>query len=92
MGRVHAQVSSIREYHDALELAEILGLSVVNVELAGKWTSPNNGSYHMRHPGNELRAIGKDRVFVNTAHGVKKCKPSTIPDNNSRIELTFTDE
>ena len=92
MGRVHAQVRTIGEYHDALELAETLELSVVDVELGGKWTTPGGGSYHMQVPGNELRAIDTERVFINTADGVKKCKPSSIPDHHSRIELTFTDE
>jgi len=92
MGEIHAQAESIRAYHDALELAEKLELRVTNVELGGKWSCPNGGSYHMRVPGNELRAIGQSRVFINTADGVKKCKPSTLPSNESRIELTFTDD
>jgi hypothetical protein len=92
MASIRTCVGTLGEYHEALELAEKVGLSVVDVELGGKWSCPNHGSYHMQVPGNELRAIGKDRVFINTVDGVKKCKPSSIPDNNSRIEITFTDE
>lgn len=92
MGEIHAHAESVTAYHDALELAENLGLRVTNVELAGTWSSPNNGSHHMSVPGNELRAIDENRVFINTADGVKKCKPSTLPSNESRIELTLTDD
>ena len=93
MGQVTVKVRNIGKYNDALELATTLGLKVVDVAITGKWKDTGGAKYFPERgideqPLHALHWIGQKWVYMDTDHGLKKCKPG--PDG--RICLTLTDE
>lgn len=92
MGEVEVSVKSIDKYNQALELATKLGLKVVDVAIAGKWKDKNGQTYETEYADPDLHWIGQSWIFVDTNHGLKKCKPKPVAGSHGTIHVTLTDE
>jgi hypothetical protein len=92
MGQVKATIPSIDKYNESLELATGLGLKVVDVAIIGKWKDKNGATYETEYADQDLHWIGQEWVFVDTNHGLKKCKPKPVAGSRGKIVVTFTDE
>ena len=93
MGQVEVSVKRIKKYNESLELATKLGLKVVDVSISGKWKDKHGARYKPgrgidEQPLHALHWIGQKWVFMDTDHGLKKCKPGS----DGKIHLTLTDE
>ena len=103
MGRVDVSVKRVDKYNEALELANALELKVVDVSISGKWKDSNGATYQPatyepKSPAQEkpsiqaLQWIGQKWAFIDTDHGVKKCKPKPVAGARGTIHVTLTDE
>ena len=92
MGQVEVEARKISKYNKALELATMLGLKVVDVAITGKWKDQNGQTYETEYVDKDLHWIGQSWVFVDTNHGLKKCKPKPVAGSRGKIVVTLTDE